>query len=760
MTLRVALNGTFAQKTASKFTKMKKIIIALTLVFGITQTVSAQEKNMANIRQLTFGGDNAEAYFSPDGKTLTMQVTNPKNGVECDQIFTLDVTKENPTSKDLKLISTGLGRTTCSFFMPDGKHILYASTHKGNHACPAPPKSTDGRYLWPIFSEFDIYVADLNGNIVKQLTDNPGYDAEAVLSPDGKKIAFTSMRTGDLEIYTMDLDGSNVKQITFGLGYDGGAFFSHDSKKLVFRSSRPKTDAEIAEYKDLLSKDLVAPTNMEIYTVNVDGTNLKQITNLGKANWSPYFHPSDKSIIFSSNHHSTHGYDFQLFMIDTNGTNLRQITFESNFNAFPMFSPDGKKISFSSNRNIDNPRETDVFLADWVETDEIEVVQDAKLKAHISYLASDKLEGRLTGSKGEKLAAKYLSDELKSYGLKPYDGKSFVQKFNYTVRLNPHDSTSVKKNNGSNVVAFLDNNASKTIVIGAHYDHLGRNEHHHSTKANSEGEIHNGADDNASGTAALLELARIYSQNKTKENVNYIFAFFSGEEDGLIGSKHLAATLKDKHPNVVAMINMDMVGRLNANKALTVGGIGTCPDFSAIVQKNKPGGFNVAEDSSGVGPSDHTSFYLKDIPVLFFFTGTHSDYHKPSDDEDKINYYGVRAITAYVFRVANELSSKDKLEFRKTKVDSGKRAASYKVTLGVMPDYADYGDGLHIDGVTEGRTADKAGVLAGDILTKIGDCSIKDVYGYMECLSKLKSGDERELTVIRAGKEVKLKAVF
>ncbi|MCO5259856.1 MAG: M20/M25/M40 family metallo-hydrolase [Crocinitomicaceae bacterium] len=739
---------------------MNKTLVGILFLSLIGNQVSAQERNFKNLKQLTFGGDNAEAYFSPDGKKLTMQVTNPKEGVECDQIYELDLSIENPSFKDMKLISTGLGRTTCSFFMPDGKHILYASTHEGNHSCPAPPKSKDGKYLWPIFPEFDIYVADLNGKIVKQLTNTPGYDAEAVLSPDGKKIAFTSMRSGDLEIYTMNVDGSNVKQVTFGLGYDGGAFFSHDSKKLVFRSSRPKTEEEIKEYKDLLSQGLVAPTNMEIYTVNVDGTDLKQVTNLGKANWSPYFHPSDKSIIFSSNHHSTHGYDFQLFMIDVDGTNLRQITFESNFNAFPMFSPDGKKIVFASNRIPENPKETNVYIADWVETDAAEVVQDGQLKKHLSYLASDELEGRLTGSKGEEKAANYLAQELKKYGLKPYEGNSYLQKFNYKVRLNPHDSTSVKDWHGTNVVGVLDNGAKNTIVIGAHYDHLGRNEHHHSTQVNSEGQIHNGADDNASGTTALLELARIYSQNKTKEKVNYIFAFFSGEEDGLIGSKHLAESIKSKYPNVSAMINMDMIGRLNHEKSLVVGGFGTSPDFAPIIDKTKPAGFNITIDSSGVGPSDHTSFYLKDIPVLFFFTGTHMDYHKPSDDEEKINYYGLRMITSYVFRVANQLAEKDQLTFTKTKVDAGKRAPQYKVTLGIMPDYADYGDGLHIDGVVDGKVADKAGVKSGDVLIGIGDCKIKDVYGYMECLSKLQAGDERELIIVRNGQEMKLKAVF
>jgi Tol biopolymer transport system component len=738
---------------------MKQTLVGLFAFAFITTTGFSQEKNFKTLKQLTFGGDNAEAYFSPDGKSLTMQVTNPEIGAHCDQIYTLDLQKESLSKDDLHLVSTGLGRTTCSFFMPDGKHVIYASTHEGDHSCPKPPTS-NGKYLWPLFPDFDIYMADLNGKIVKQLTKEPGYDAEAVVSPDGKKIAFTSMRTGDLEIFVMDIDGSNLKQITFGLGYDGGAFFSHDSKKLVFRSSRPTSPEDVKEYTENLKNDLVAPTNMEIYTVNVDGTNLKQITHLGKANWSPYFHPKDDRIIFSSNHHSARGYDFQLFSIDTSGKNLKQITFESIFNAFPMFSPDGKKLVFASNRTEGKPKETNVYIADWVDIDPAETVSDDNLKKHISYLASDELAGRLAGSEGEKKAAAYVASAFKSYRLKPYSGKSFYQHFDYTVRLNPHDTTQSKSNKGTNVIAYLDNKADKTIVIGAHYDHLGLNEHNHSTQVNSHGEIHNGADDNASGTTGLLELARMLSQNKTKEKANYIFAAFSAEEDGLFGSKHMAESLKANYPNVVAMINMDMIGRLNERHELTVGGVGTCPEFPSIIHTTKPAGFTITVDSSGVGPSDHTSFYLKDIPVLFFFSGIHTDYHKPSDDEDKINYYGERMIIDYVFRVVNAMAEKDKLPFTKTKVKAGKKSAAYKVTLGIMPSYAESTEGLIIDGVVEGKPADLAGVKGGDVLKKIGDCEIKEVYSYMECLSKLNPGDEKELTVLRNGKTLTLKAKF
>jgi len=327
------------------------------------------EKHLRNIRQLTFGGDNAEAYWSPNSKWLTFQSNNAKWGVKCDQIFAMKLKKaeNNPAYQPLP-ISNSKGRTTCSYFMPDGKHILFASTMAGADTCPPTPDlRAGGKYLWSIYSSYDIYVADLKGNIVKRLTDTPGYDAEAVLSPKGDKILFTSIRSGDLELWTMDIDGSNQKQITNLPGYDGGAFFNADGTKIVFRASRPKPGAELKEYQELLAEGLVAPVSMEIFTCNADGSNLHQVTNLGKANWAPFFHPSGKKIIFSSNHHSTRGYDFQLYMINEDGTGLEAITSQSIFNSFAMFSPDGKKLAWSSNRDNGGTRDTNVFVADWVD---------------------------------------------------------------------------------------------------------------------------------------------------------------------------------------------------------------------------------------------------------------------------------------------------------------------------------------------------------------------------------------------------------
>ncbi len=326
------------------------------------------EVNFKNMRQLTFEGENAEAYWSYDDSKLIFQATNENWGQSCDQIYIIDTNNYTLKTEIPQMVSLGLGRTTCSYFLPGDSTIVYASTHLEDAKCPhVPDRRVDGKYVWPIYDSYDIFIADLDGNILRKLTSSDGYDAEATVSPRGDKIVFTSIRSGDLELYTCDLNGDNVKQITNQLGYDGGAFFSHDGNKLVFRSSRPKTESEVKEYKNLLSQGLVQPTNMEIYTCNIDGSDLKQVTNLGKANWSPFFHPSDEKIIFCSNHDSQRGFPFNLFMIDIDGNNLKQITYDDTFDSFPVFSNDGKKIVFSSNRNNGGTRSTNVFIADWVE---------------------------------------------------------------------------------------------------------------------------------------------------------------------------------------------------------------------------------------------------------------------------------------------------------------------------------------------------------------------------------------------------------
>jgi Tol biopolymer transport system component len=327
-----------------------------------------EETHLTNIRQLTNGGDNAEAYWSFDDSKLVFQAKNKKWGTECDQIYVTDWQNDNLYDSIPQLVSTGLGRTTCSYFLKGDSTILYASTHLGDSACPpVPAHREDGKYVWPIYPSFDIFVADLEGNILQQLTDFEGYDAEATVSPQGDKIVFTSLRTGDLELFTMNVDGSDVKQITFELGYDGGAFFSPDGSQLIFRSSRPKTEAEIADYKNLLAQGLVTPTEMELYICNVDGSNLRQLTDLGGANWAPFFHPSGKKILFASNHENEKGYPFNLYLINVDGTGLERVTYDGVFDAFPVFSNNGKHLVWSSNRNNGGTHETNLFVADWVD---------------------------------------------------------------------------------------------------------------------------------------------------------------------------------------------------------------------------------------------------------------------------------------------------------------------------------------------------------------------------------------------------------
>lgn len=323
-----------------------------------------EEVHFKNIRQLTFGGDNAEAYWSYDDKSIVFQRSAPSDGLLCDQIF---VASLRGPFRPVRISNEG-GRTTCAFFARDNKHVIYASTHEGGKACPPlPDRSRYGnRYIWPVYASYDIYMADNKGRLVKKLTDTPGYDAEATLSPDGQKMIYTSMRNGDLDLYVMDLRTGITRQITNELGYDGGAWFSRDGKKIVWRASRPATDEAIKEYRELLADGLVAPTQMEVFIADADGSNARQVTKLGQANWAPNFLP-DGRIIFCSNHEYKRGFPFNMYIINADGTGLKKISHDGGFDAFPMISYDGKKIIFSSNRNNKGTRDTNIFIADWVD---------------------------------------------------------------------------------------------------------------------------------------------------------------------------------------------------------------------------------------------------------------------------------------------------------------------------------------------------------------------------------------------------------
>jgi Tol biopolymer transport system component len=308
---------------------------------------------------LTFGGENAEAYFSADDRHLILQSTHGEYG--CDQIFTIPI-----TGGDLRLVSTGMGRTTCAYFFPSGDKILYSSTHLHDPKCPPPPDFSQG-YVWALYPSYDVFVADRDGGNLIQLTDTWRYDAEATISRDGQKVVFTSLRDGDLDIYSMDADGSNVRKLTDELGYDGGPFYSHDGTKIVFRAYHPKTDEERGEYLRLLEQDQIRPSKLEIFVMDADGSNKRQLTENGAANFAPFFFPDGDRVIFVSNMHDPDGRDFDLYAIDVDGTGLERITFHEEFDGFPMFNSDGTKIVWGSNRFNAQQGETNIFIADWIE---------------------------------------------------------------------------------------------------------------------------------------------------------------------------------------------------------------------------------------------------------------------------------------------------------------------------------------------------------------------------------------------------------
>lgn len=379
--------------------------------------------------------------------------------------------------------------------------------------------------------------------------------------------------------------------------------------------------------------------------------------------------------------------------------------------------------------------------------------QENRIIEDATFLASDALEGRQTGTKGEKEAAKYIESRFKELELLPKGTNGFLQTFSFKPKTNPHDEVKFDVNGdgtiaGNNVIGFLDNKAENTIIIGAHFDHLGfggeGSLYRDTIKA-----IHNGADDNASGVAILLNLAAKLKAKNTGNN--YLFMAFSGEEMGLLGSNYFVKNPTIDIKKVSYMINMDMVGRMKKDSTLAVYGTGTSPIFKQVL-KSHNNNFKLVQQESGVGPSDHTSFYLADIPVLHFFTGQHEDYHKPSDDSEKLNVDGMKLISEYIFNIITDLDDNGKLAFRKTKNES-EEAPRFKVGLGVIPDYLYDGQGMRIDGISEGKAAQKAGLKKGDIVVKLGDSTITNMMSYMRALSVFKAGDKTSVVIKRNEKE-------
>lgn len=389
-----------------------------------------------------------------------------------------------------------------------------------------------------------------------------------------------------------------------------------------------------------------------------------------------------------------------------------------------------------------------------------EKVKPITMEEDVAVLASDSLGGRETGTEGELLAADYIKHRFEGLGLQPKGSDGYYQEFSFKPSANPHEEAVFEASgndstiSGRNVIAFIDNKAENTVVIGAHYDHLGMGGE---GSLYREGEaIHNGADDNASGVAVLLQLAEKLSEAHTQNN--YLFIAFSGEEMGLLGSNYFVKNPTIDTKKVSYMINMDMVGRLNEERTIAVHGVGTSPIFKQVLFANKDS-LNIVSHESGIGPSDHTSFYLADIPVLHFFTGQHSDYHKPSDDTEKLNYEGMQAVATYIEAIITDLKDSGKLAFRKTKNES-QDVPAFKVALGVVPDYLYAGKGMRIDGVSEEKPAQKAGLQKGDVVMKLGNYDTVDMMSYMKALSQYEKGQTVTVTIERAGKPLKVEVTF
>ncbi len=890
-----------------------------------------REVHLSDIVQLSNGGENAEAYWSSDGTQLIFQSKRPP--YQCDQILRMPADGSAPPT----LVSTGKGATTCSYFLPGDQEVLYASTHEKGPECPPPPDHSQG-YVWALH-DHDIYRAGADGGNPRNLTRRPGYDAEATVCPLDGSVIFTSDRDGDLELYRMDASGENVTRLTSTPGYDGGAFFSADCTQIVWRASRPTGDA-LSDYKRLLGQGLVRPSQLELYVASADGSNARQVTYLGAAAFAPFFHPSGKRILFSTNYPNPRGREFDIWAVNVDGSELERITFSEGFDGFPMFSPDGTRLVFASNRHNAKEGETNVFVARWVDQPE-GVPAEARVAipadrfiADVRWLADDAREGRGVSTEGLVQAGDWLAARLAEIGAEgaadaqggykqpldvtievvrtpetalsidgkavdsaafvplsqsasasargqtvfagygivskehgiddykginargkiavvrrfvpkraPFDDKDLERRFSdlqykaFVARqkgaralvvvdvpevnaagaapagapaeapnasdaplpaLAPagagdtgipvvivtraaggalvqgkHDidlrvGLEARKRTVHNIVAKISAGAASklpgAIIIGAHYDHLGWG----GSGSLEAGEkvIHNGADDNASGTAALLEVARQLASRRDKlGRVVYLVAF-TAEETGVIGSRHFTQSPPAglRMENVRAMLNMDMVGRMRGNR-VSVMGTKTALEWEPMVSAQcAVARVDCSLGGDGYGPSDHMPFYTAGVPVLFFFTGAHIDYHRASDDADRINAAGGARVAGLVAQVAETMATRaEPLTYQRAPMPEARgdvRATGG--SLGTVPAYGEEGGkpGVLLADVRAGGPADQAGVRGGDRIVSIDDVEIRSVPDLMFVLRQATPGQKAVITVVRGGKILKLQAVY
>jgi Tol biopolymer transport system component len=911
-----------------------------------------QERHLADLKRLTLGGENAEAYWSFGGGELVMQARTGDG--DCDRIYRLPLAGFLGPGAPRELapppvpVSSGKGATTCSYFLPGDRQVIYASTHLGGDACPPRPDASQG-YVWALYDSYDIWKADPDGKNPVRLTDAKGYDAEGTVCARDGSIVFTSTRDGDIDLYRMDADGRNVRRLTDAPGYDGGAFFNADCTKIVWRASRPRPGRELDDFRRLLGRGLVRPSKLELWVANADGTDARQITYLGAAAFAPFWHPSQRRVLFSTNYGDPKGREFDVWAVNDDGTGLERVTHAPGFDGFPMFSPDGRWLAFSSNRATPpGKHDTNVFVARWVDGP-VEAVEGPadRVKADVAWLADPAREGRGVGGKGLDEAGAYVEARMRALGLAPGgDGAggaagagSYRQAFPVATRVRAEEGTQValdgrplgrdeyvvmgyspakadvagelvfagygiaakdlgvdeyakldvkkkvvlvrrfvpeggpfasadaqrrygdlrqkafaarergaaalvvvddpapppgagpdwkapdeaklpalgpegyadaglpvvvvKRAAGGPLVARLSGKRGRAtaklavrlapetapafnvvgrlaaeppdgkrlpgvVIVGAHYDHLGRGGH--GSLAPQADEPHVGADDNASGTAVLLEMARELGARRAELRRDVLFVAFSGEESGLLGSAHFvrerAGGAKGKLGDVVAMLNLDMVGRMRDNR-LQVLGAETAAEWKELLGAACDAArVECAASGDGYGPSDQMSFYAAGAPVLHFFTGTHTDYHKPSDTADKVNAAGAAQTGKLGAALALAVGRREgPLTFQAGARGPGPAGdvRSFNASLGTIPDYGGPGPGkkgVLLAGVRPGGGAERAGMRKGDVLVKLGPSAINGVEDLMFVLNASKPGETVPAVVVRDGKEIKLEVTF
>jgi Tol biopolymer transport system component len=952
------------------------------VVLGICAAMGGEGETrfLSNARQLTLEGRRSgEGYFAADGKSMVFQ-SERETGNPFYQIYLLDL-----ESGDTTRSSPGIGKTTCGFLRPGSDEVLFASTHLDPEARAKQKAELDfrasgkqRRYSWDYDETMDIFVAKRDGSGLRRLTDAKGYDAEGSFSPDGKWIVFTSLRDAYNhalsaeeakrlemdpsyfgEIYLMKADGSEQRRLTHTSGYDGGPFFSPNGERIIWR--RFEENGVIAD----------------IYTMKLDGSDVRRVTSFQSMSWAPFFHPSGKYVIFASNKQGFS--NFELYIVDAEGTQEPvRVTFTDGFDGLPAFSPDGKKLAWTSNRTAE--KVSQIFLADWNDQQALKAlaaaprrsytpatdvskkaetvlsnqpsfalspeIREADLHSEVGYLASEDLEGRRTGSEGAAKAARFLESELRQAGVKPMNGDSYLQEFEFSAGINvitnsnrfelngkplelgkdfhplpfsgnglvegtvvfvgyglsspasgesavydsyaglnvsnkvvlvlryvpegvvpkrrqelnryaglrykatsarnhgakallvvtgpnspsagelagfssdgssgafgilaltisgktadtlfdgtgktlkelqtgldaenPHAESSVvltnaririaasvqsKKGRDFNVLGILPgDNPNQTVIVGAHYDHLGHGETGGFALKGEEGKVHPGADDNASGCAAVLEMAAdLAARSKTNRLArNVVFAFWSGEEIGLIGSSHYVDKPLVPLTNTIAYLNFDMVGRLRENK-LTVQGVGSSSAWRKLLEKrNVPAGFALQLMDDPYAPTDTTSFYPKGVPVLQFFTGSHEEYHRPTDTPDTLNYPGLERVTKFASTLTRDLASikerPDYLKVAQSGMETGARDA-LRVYLGTIPDYATEVQGVKLSGTRGGSPADKAGLKGGDVIVEFGGQKIANIYDYTYALDAAKIGQPVKIVVQRGADRVTVTVV-